>query len=145
LFGALRRQCAHGPDESIAAFRNGFDEPRAVLAVAERLPKDRDVLVEVVLVHEGVGPEELHQLLLSDQAAAALDQELQGVEDFGSERHRLTVSRQEAFGGKQPVGAERVALKVGHGAPRRRFQRNFSFPASRGARKNPNCRSIREV
>src|SRR5262249_37742415 len=52
----------------------------------------RDVLRQVALLDEGVGPERLHQLVLAHHPSAVFDQHEQGVEDLRWQRRHPPVT-----------------------------------------------------
>jgi hypothetical protein len=58
-----------------------------VLALAERFADQPDVLGEVGLVDEAARPERLHQLVLADRVACALDQQHQRIEHLRRQRN----------------------------------------------------------
>jgi hypothetical protein len=94
----------HRRNESVPEFRDGLDEARALFPVAERPPDHPDVLGEVRLLDIAAWPQGTHQLILADQAARALDQQHQGVEDLRRQRNGL------ADRGQSPLS--RIQLKL---------------------------------
>jgi hypothetical protein len=59
---------------------------------AEHSPKHRDVLGQVPLLDEDVGPDRLHQFVLADYPPGVFNQHQQSVEDLWRERHDLIVA-----------------------------------------------------
>ena len=66
--------------EAIAHTRNGFYVLLPGRLLAERLPKHRYVVVEVVFFDDRVGPDRLQQLLLGHEPSGILDQHAEGIE-----------------------------------------------------------------
>jgi hypothetical protein len=79
-----------------------------VFPVAERPPDHPDVLGEVRLLDIAARPQGTHQLILADQAARALDQQHQGVEDLRRQRNGLADRGQSALSRIQLKLAEAV-------------------------------------
>ena len=104
----LGRRRAAAVGEAVAPARHGLDVAAAVAAVAQRLAQQRDVLREVVLFDEGVGPEPADDLVLLDDVPAALDEEEEGVEGLGRERDGLAGAEQAALRHLQTKRAEFV-------------------------------------
>src|SRR5215203_3976408 len=77
----------------------------------------RDVLREVVLLDEAVGPDAPHQLLFADAAAALLDERDERLERLRRELHGAPLAQQRPFARVQREGAEGVrppAVVLGH-------------------------------
>jgi hypothetical protein len=53
-------------------------------------------LGEVDLLDEGVGPEDLHEFVFGDDAAAVAEEDEEGFEGFGIDPKRLTEASEEA-------------------------------------------------
>ena len=65
----------HRGDEPVAELRHRLDAARVVLAIAERLADQPDVLGQVGFVDETARPERAHKLVLADHVAGMLDQQ----------------------------------------------------------------------
>src|SRR6185369_4540143 len=74
----------------------------------ERATDERHVVLEVVRLDEGVGPEAFDQCLLRLQAPRALDEEEQRVERLPRERDLGTVPQQPALVGLEAERTEAV-------------------------------------
>jgi hypothetical protein len=59
---------------------------------AEYLPKHGDVLSQVALFNERVGPDCLHQFVLANHPSGILHQHQQGAEHFGGQRDYLILA-----------------------------------------------------
>jgi hypothetical protein len=77
--------------EAVAAPRDVLDVAAPVRADAEHLPQQVDVLRQVRLLDERVGPEPLHQLFLADEAALLPHEEFERFDRLRLERHDLAV------------------------------------------------------
>ena len=72
----------------VAAARHGLEQP--LRAVIQRATQLDSALHQGIVGHAGVGPQRLHQLLLADQAAAILNQVLEGLVHLGSKLDLLS-------------------------------------------------------
>src|SRR5262249_54726176 len=97
----------HRSDELIAAFRKGTNELQVVPAVAEHLPDSQDVLLDDLLVHEGVGPQGFENLFLRHEPVAVVDEIPQEIEGLWRERDALLPLPQAVVRRVEP---ERVEL-----------------------------------
>ena len=61
---------------------------------------------EVAFFDDRVGPERGHERLLLDETTRSIDEVQKEIERFGGQRDRMTVTKQETFGGIQPKGAK---------------------------------------
>ena len=95
-------------DEAIAAPGDGLDVLLPAALLAQSLPQRGDVLRQVVLLDEAVGPDLPHQLLLAEHVAAVLHQREQGVESLRRQRHGTPLAEQDALIGVQPEDPEGV-------------------------------------
>src|SRR5262245_11956300 len=64
-------------DEAITSLGNRFDILLSAVSAAQYLPQIGDVLEQVDLLDEDVGPNPLHQLFFPDYIPAAFDQRLE--------------------------------------------------------------------
>jgi hypothetical protein len=94
--------------EPVPAPRDGRDRLRP-----EHLAQGRDLHLQVVLLHDHVGPDEIDELGLPDDAVATLDQCQQQVERAGAERRGDAVDQHLPLAGADLEAAETIA--VGHG------------------------------
>lgn len=74
----------------------------------ERLPDGRDVLIEVVLLDDGVRPELLDQLVFGDETSRPLEHHPQRVEHLAGQRDRPSFAQQLPFADVHPELAEFV-------------------------------------
>ncbi len=78
--------------EQVTAAGNGLQDGLGV--VGERNPDVADALHQRIVGHEDVGPNELHQFVFGNDAAAVARQVEQYIERFGSQRHHLACARE---------------------------------------------------
>jgi hypothetical protein len=83
--------------EAVSATRNRFDIGGLRAFVAEGFAEDRDVAGEADVFHNSVGPDQFHEFGFFHDAAAALEQDVQGVDGFWYQRHHFAVAEQEAL------------------------------------------------
>jgi hypothetical protein len=55
-------------------------------------------VVEIVVFHDAIGPESLHQLIFAEQTAVVFDEDAKRVEELGTQADELAGTRQAAFG-----------------------------------------------
>ena len=91
--------------EPVAAARNGGEGLRA-----EELSQCRYLHLEVVLLDDDSGPDELEQLVLGDDPVAALDERQQQIEGAGADGRGLPADEYPAFGWTDFDLTEAVAL-----------------------------------
>src|SRR5580704_490549 len=96
----------HFGDKAIADARNGEDIALTVLALAEGLAQKKDILAEVSLFHEAVGPNGLHKFRLFDNPAAVVHQEEQYFKGFRRKGQKLRALHERAFLAVQPKRAK---------------------------------------
>src|SRR5271169_584168 len=96
----------HFGDKAISDAGNGEDIALTFLAVAEGFAQKKDVLAEVSLFHETVGPNGLHKFRLFDNPAAVVDQEEQYFKGFRREGQKLRAVHERAFLAVQPKRAK---------------------------------------
>jgi len=82
--------------EAIAAARNRRDQ-----LAAEHLAQGTDLRLQVVLLDDHIGPDEIHQLVFGNEAAGALDQRDQHVECARAERCGRAIDQQSPLVGLQ--------------------------------------------
>src|SRR5215472_1108394 len=80
----------------------------SVAGLAQCFPQRGDILCQIVLLHDRVGPDLLHQLISMKKMSAVLDERQKYLERLWRERHRLSVSQQQALCCVQAEGAEFV-------------------------------------
>ena len=87
------------------------------------------MLGDIRLLHEGIGPKPPHQVIFIHQMAGVLDQDQQGFEGLGRERHGLAVESQKALLRVQAKGTESIEAPcfLAHSPGRNcsRFLHNF--------------------
>src|SRR5688500_15099525 len=90
--------CGGGTEirEAIPAPGDGLDVLAAARSLPERLPKHGDRDRQVVLLDGGAWPHAPEQLLLEEEVALVLDQDLQQVEGLGGERNDFAVAITES-------------------------------------------------
>jgi len=88
----------HCRGELIAAAGNGYDRTGLI---AQRLAQRGDVLVQVVLFDEGIGPDGLKQLLLGNHAAGVERQVSENIQTLRGERNGDAVPLQDPCEGIQ--------------------------------------------
>jgi hypothetical protein len=65
--------------EPVPALGNGLDVARTLGVIAQGLPQRRYVSREPTFLHERIGPDELHELVLFDHAAVMREQNEKGI------------------------------------------------------------------
>ena len=78
---------------------NGDDELVLVFSFSQYSTQQENVLSEVALFDEAVGPHGRHQLVLAYDSAAALDQPEQNVKGFGGHRNGPAFTKKQASPG----------------------------------------------
>ena len=78
--------------QQVAAAGNGLQDDLGV--VGERNPDVADALHQRIVGHEDIGPNELHQFVFGNDAAAIARQVEQYIERFGPQRHNLACARE---------------------------------------------------
>ena len=81
-------------DEPVPAPRAGDDVAPVPRGISEHFPEREDVLREVGLFDDHVGPDESKQLVLLDKLSTALYQCEQHLEGLAGHRHRLLIAQQ---------------------------------------------------
>ena len=61
-------------NEAIPVLRHRFDALLAGRAFAERMPEMRNVVSEIAFLDDGVGPQDVHQLVLPHEPSVLLDE-----------------------------------------------------------------------
>lgn len=82
LCGAMDEGADLG-DEAIAAAGDGGDEAVFSAIFAENAAQGGDVLIEIILFNDGVGPNGFEKFFLGEDLTATADEEKEGVEDLG--------------------------------------------------------------
>ena len=77
-------------------------------ALAQSLAQLKNVLTEIGLFHESVGPQLLHQVVFQHDLSVARGQHQKEIERLRRQRNGLLVAQQEALLGIQP---ERTKLQ----------------------------------
>jgi hypothetical protein len=124
----LRRhlgQLTHGGDEPIAVTGNRDDEIVLVGALSERPAQRRDLARQVVLVHRGVRPDQVQQLIFADAVVSMFEQDDQHVEGLRRDGHEPTLPPQpplegiddERTEGIDALAGRLVRFAVAHGTP----------------------------
>jgi hypothetical protein len=65
-------------------------------------------VVEIVVFHDAIGPEPLHQLIFAEKAAVVFDKDAKRVEDLGTKRNHFARTQQAAF---RDIQLERFEMK----------------------------------
>ena len=99
--------------EAISDARDRLDECLTDGSLAERLPQDRDVVVEVVLLDRRVRPHRLQQFFLGDQSPGVFDEHAQRVEHLQPQGDGLAVAEQPSLGDIEPKWPELVDRRDG--------------------------------
>jgi hypothetical protein len=120
--------------ETITATRYVDDVTDAVLPIAKRATKRRDVDPNVGFFDNGVGPYQPGKLSLVDDLTRAFDQDLQNSQSAASQGQRTIVFEQQPSRGHQPKGPKaydlvRFVSYIKDAAPSRRKEckRNISY------------------
>src|ERR1043166_3300799 len=95
-----------GGNEAVAASGDVDDESMPVPAVTQRATQRRHMDREVGRLHENIGPNASHQVLLADQLTWAFKQSDQNFERTASEGHGLVAFPQEKLRRKQTERSE---------------------------------------
>jgi hypothetical protein len=74
--------------------------------LTQELAQREDVLGEVRLLDDGVGPDGAQQLLFGDEPAVPLDEVDQQVERLGGERNGLALAQEQPLGRIEPEGPD---------------------------------------
>jgi hypothetical protein len=96
--------------EAVTVPRHRLDVEVVALA-AERLAQRRDVVREVALLDDRVGPHRCDQLVARQQPSRAPHQDDEGVEDLGAQRDGQAVAGEEPLRDVEPVRPEGVDLR----------------------------------
>ena len=104
----------HFLGKAVAAAGNGDDVAMVAGGAGQGFAQDEDVLRQVRLLDEGVGPDGLHQIIFEDHGFAVLDavldQNEQGFKSLGRQRNGAIIAQQEQFVGVEAKRPKLVQL-----------------------------------
>lgn len=98
----------HLRDELISAACHGRDVDGLDLGISQRTPQAPHVDLEIAVVEEGARPGGRHQLILADQLAAALHQQLQKLECASTQFDGAPFEKKQLAAGNESKRAEAV-------------------------------------
>ena len=87
---------------------NSLDVLLAGFVGSQRLAQHRDIEIQVPVFDKSVGPDCVHQIFPRNQLSVLPDQDQQGLDGFGRERHGFAVSPQARFFRVKTEGAKLV-------------------------------------
>jgi hypothetical protein len=93
-------------DELVPAARHGGDVDGLDLGISQRTPQAPHVDLEIAVVEKGARPGRRHQLLLADQLAAALHQQLQELECAPAQFDGASVEKEQLAAGNESKWTE---------------------------------------
>src|SRR3954447_10729780 len=89
----------HRGDELVAMTRNGHDVVVLIRPLAECAPQRRDLADQIVLLHRGIRPYQIQQLVLTDDTVAVMEQNDENVERLCRNPYRSIVAAQRSLVG----------------------------------------------